>query len=56
MTETRKYTPRDGVDRVVRSGLVLHTDATIEASAGVLDVHGDVLEPPSETDGQIEHS
>lgn len=34
----------DGVDRVVRSGIVLEGEETLEAYPDVLEDHGDVLE------------
>lgn len=42
------YELRDGIDRVVRSGLVLEAGETIEAYPDIEDDHGDVLETVSD--------
>ena len=44
MTDQQNYRLRDGVETVVRSGLVLEAGETIESYPDVLDEHGDVLE------------
>lgn len=42
--ERQTYRLQEGVDRVVRSGLVLEGDETIEAYPDIEREHGDVLE------------
>jgi len=42
--EKHEYRLQDGVDRVVRSGVVLEGDESIEAYPDIEEEHGDVLE------------
>ncbi|WP_254766066.1 hypothetical protein [Salinilacihabitans rarus] len=52
MSERRTYRLKDGIDRVVRSGLVVDArDATVEAYPDVLDAHDDVLEAVDDASG-----
>jgi len=50
MTDSQPYQLRDGIDRVVRSGLTLAAGETIEAPPTIEDDHGDVLEPIDDGD------
>lgn len=50
MTDTQEYELQAGIDRVVRSGLVLEAGETIEAYPDILDDHDDVLQPVEGTD------
>lgn len=52
--EKQTYQLQDNVGAVVRSGLVLSSDETIEAYPDILKEHGDVLEPVDETDATTE--
>lgn len=45
---------RDGIDRVVRSGVVLEADETTEAYPDILEDHGDVLERVDDQDDGTE--
>jgi hypothetical protein len=46
--EERQYELADGVDRVVRPGLVLEGDDVIEGYPDLYEQHRDVLEPVEE--------
>lgn len=50
--EPREYRLKDGLDRVVRAGLVLEGDETVELRPSEARDHADYIEPVTDSDGE----